>query len=151
MRRNIGQGGADFMDKSGALDICMKYHEKPNHSEEEDFEYTEALSFLIEKTKDPMYMTELGAYYYGKKKFNLALKYYNLAAECGDEYAILDLGYIWYYGRTGVKDYEKAFKYYERAASMGNITARYKMADMYKNGYYVGKDYDKYKEIIESL
>lgn len=124
---------------------------KNNLTDDEEFEYTEALSFLIQETADPRYMMELGGYYYGLRSFDLALKYYDMAAELGFEEANECLGYVWYYGRTGTKDYEKAFKYFSAAAERGNLVARYKIADMYKNGYYVGKDYDKYKEIIREL
>lgn len=66
-------------------------------------------------------------------------------------YAISDLGYIWYYGRTGEKDYEKAFHYFSKAMERGNLIATYKVADMYKNGYFVEKDYGKYKQMLEEL
>ena len=96
-------------------------------------------------------MVELGASYYEDRRFDLALKYYELAAEYGNVYAISDLGYIWYYGRTGEKDYEKAFHYFDTARQMGDLIAAYKVADMYKNGYYVEKDTERYKKIIEDL
>lgn len=124
---------------------------KNNFTEDEEFEFTEALEFMIKETADPRYMMELGGYYYGQKIFDLALKYYEMAAVTGFEPANECLGYVWYYGRTGTKDYEKAFKYFSAAAERGNIVARYKIADMYKNGYYVDKDYGKYKEIIREL
>lgn len=124
---------------------------KNNLTEEEEFEYIEALDYMIKTTTEPRYMMQLGGYYYGQRTFDLALKYYNMAAELGYEEANECLGYVWYYGRTGEKDYEKAFKYFSAAAEKGNPVARYKIADMYKNGYYVDKDYDKYKEIIRGL
>ncbi len=134
-----------------ALKIIRTLGGKNNFTEDEEFEYTEALSFMINETADPRYMMELGGYYYGIRGFDLALKYYDMAAELGFEEANECLGYVWYYGRTGTKDYEKAFKYFSAAAEKGNPVARYKIADMYKNGYYVEKDYGKYKEIIREL
>lgn len=95
--------------------------------------------------------TELGGLYYEDRQFDLALKYYELAAEYNNLYAISNLGYIWYYGRTGERNYEKAFYYFDKARQMGDVIAAYKVADMYKNGYYVEKDYEKYKAIIEDL
>ncbi|MBO4579120.1 MAG: sel1 repeat family protein [Clostridiales bacterium] len=124
---------------------------KTDLTEDEEFEFIEALDYMIRTTSDPRYMMELGGYYYGQRSFDLALKYYDMAAETGYEEANECLGYVWYYGRTGQKDYEKAFKYFTAAADKGNIVARYKIADMYKNGYYVNRDYDKYKEIIRDL
>ena len=134
-----------------ALKIIRTLGGKNNFTEDEEFEYTEALSFMINETADPRYMMELGGYYYGIRSFDLALKYYDMAAELGFEEANECLGYVWYYGRTGTMDYEKAFKYFSAAAEKGNPVARYKIADMYKNGYYVEKDYGKYKEIIREL
>jgi len=131
--------------------IYRSYHHKINPSEEERFQYLETLDFLIHETKDPDYMVELGAAYYEQRHFDLALKYYEMAAEYDHLYAISNLGYIWYYGRTGERNYEKAFYYFDKARSMGDLIAAYKVADMYKNGYDVQQDVHKYQEIIEDL
>ncbi|MCF0136703.1 MAG: sel1 repeat family protein [Lachnospiraceae bacterium] len=131
--------------------IKSAFYRKSAPTEEDVFIFTEALNYLIEETKDPHYMMELGGYYYGEKSFDLALKYYELAAEHKYAPAYDGLGYIWYYGRTGQRDYEKAFKYFSLSRDTGNLQAAYKVADMYKNGYYVEKNYEKYKEIIEEL
>ena len=131
--------------------LLREYYEKTNPAEEDFFLCTEALKFLIEETKNSDYMVELGAMYYEQKEFDLALKYYELAAEYGNIYAISGLGYIWYYGRTGEVNYEKAFYYYDKARQMGNLAAAYKVADMYKNGYYVEQDPGRYRSIIEEL
>lgn len=120
-------------------------------TEEQKFDFTEAMGFLIEETRNPEYMMELGGYYYDWRNFDLALKYYNMAAEFDFESAYECLGYIWYYGRTGMVDYEKAFEFFSKAMKKGNIVAEYKIADMYKNGYFVEKDYEKYKNIIKSM
>lgn len=116
---------------------------------DEEFIFTETLKFLIEEIKDPDYMVQLGGHYYGKKEYDLALKYYEMADTYGNKWAAEGLGYIWYYGRTGEVNYEKAFKYYSKAADNGYLQSKIKVADMYKNGYYVSKDYDKYCRIIE--
>lgn len=134
-----------------AKGILENYYENTNPSEEDRFLYTEALKFLIEETKSDDYMVELGAMYYEQRHFELALKYYEMAAESGNLYAISNLGYMWYYGRTGEKNFEKAFYYFDRARQMGDLIAAYKVADMYKNGYYVEKDQEKYRSIIEEL
>jgi len=134
-----------------AKKIQENYYDLTNPSDEDKFLYTEALDFLISETKDPDYMNELGAMYYSDRDFDLALKYYEMAAEAGNLYATSNLGYIWYYGRTGHKDYEKAFHYFDKARQMGDLISEYKIADMYKNGYYVEKDLDKYRSIIEGL
>ena len=113
--------------------------------------FTEALSFLIEAEHNPKDMMHLGGYYYEIKKFDLALKYYELAVSYDYDPAYECLGYIWYYGRTGERDYNKAFEYFSRLMEKGDPVSTYKIADMYKNGYYVEQNYEKYKEIIEDL
>ena len=130
---------------------CRKFYAITRPTEEDQFLYTEALRYLIEETKDPQVMLELGSFYYEAREFDLALKYYELAAESGNLYAISNLGYIWYYGRTGEKNFEKAFHYFDRVRKMGDTVAAYKVADMYRNGYYVEKDEKKYRQIIEKL
>lgn len=90
--------------------MIRDYYKISLPGEEDDFRYTEALSFIIESTKDPRVMMELGGWYYENRHFDLALKYYEMAAEYNNTEAYVCLGYIWYYGRTGEKDFEKAFK-----------------------------------------
>ena len=131
--------------------IIIDFREISSPSEDEEFVYTEALDFLIKEEDDPDAMMALGGFYYEKKEFDLARKYYEMAAVYDIDYADCCLGYIWYYGRTGQKDYEKAFRHYSRSMKRGNINSAYKVADMYKNGYAVEKDYDKYVSIIEDL
>ena len=120
-------------------------------TEEEVFRFTEAMDFLIRETKQPRYMMSLGSYYYESRRFDLALKYYEMAAAYNDINAAICLGYIWYYGRTGERNFEKAFHYYTKGMEAGDLQSAYKIADMFKNGYYVEKDYEKYCEIIEAL
>ena len=131
--------------------ICRAFSRRSTPTEDDAFLYVEAMDFLIRETARPEYMMELGGWYYGQKKFDLALKYYDLAAEYRWPAAYLCLGYIWYYGRTGKRDYEKAFRNYSLAAESGSTVARYKLADMYKNGYHVEKDYGTYKAMVEAL
>ena len=134
-----------------AMQIARDYYKLTNPTEDDTFMFTEALNYLVTEAKDPNAMAELGGMYYGERQYDLAIKYYEMAAEYDNVYAIAGLGYIWYYGRTGVKDYEKAFHYFSRAKDLGDMEAAYKVADMYKNGYYVEKNPGKYKEIIEDL
>jgi len=112
---------------------------------------TEALDFLIHESGDPRDMMYLGGIYYELKEFDLARKYYEMAAACDHEPAHACLGYIFYYGRTGEPDYERAFYHFKKSADLGNLQSAYKVADMYRNGYYVEQDYDEYVSIIESL
>lgn len=131
--------------------IERDFYRNPKPTEDEVFLFTEAMDYIIQATKDPDAMMSLGGYFYEERKFDLALKYYEMAAEYKSNVAYECLGYIWYYGRTGTRDYEKAFKYFSLAREGGNLVAAYKLADMYKNGYHVEKNYEKYCEIIEEL
>ena len=131
--------------------ICRDYYNLTNPTDEDNFLFTEALRYLVEETKEPRYMLALGGFYYEERRFDLALKYYEMAAKYDDLNAIVGLGYIWYYGRTGERNFEKAFYYYDKARQAGDPVAAYKVADMYRNGYYVDKDLSKYREIIEDL
>ena len=131
--------------------LLKKAYSNGNLTEEDKFELTEALAFLIEETHDPEYMMNLGGIYYEDQQFNLALKYYEMAAGYDYDVAYECLGYIWYYGRTGEVDYKKAYEYFSKAAEVGNVVASYKLADMYRDGKYVEMDYDKYCRTIESL
>ncbi len=137
------------MDIREAKKIVETIGRKASLSREEAFRLTEALEYLIRETHETRWMVELGGYYYEEKRFDLALKYYEMADSYGDAWAPEGLGYIWYYGRTGRRDYEKAFLYYSKAAHQGQLKSKIKVADMYRNGYYVKKDEEKYQAIIE--
>ncbi len=129
----------------------MEFYQKSNPCEEDEFLFVEAMEYLIATENKPEDMMSLGGYYYELRRFDLALKYYEMAASFGIDAADECLGYIWYYGRTGERDYEKAFRHYSKSMKRGNLTCAYKVADMYKNGYYVEKDYEKYVDMIEEL
>ncbi len=131
--------------------ICRRFYRLTNPSEEDRFLVEEALHYLIEETGNPDYMAQLGSVYYEQRQFDLALKYYELAAEYDHTFALVGLGYIWYYGRTGERNYEKAFRCFDRAGKKGDLNAAYKVADMYRRGLYVDKDPDRFREIIEDL
>ncbi len=134
-----------------ARKIAEDFEKMPNPKEKDVFTFTEAMNFLIEELHDPKDMMWLGGYYYEWKNFDLALKYYEMAATYDYDPAYECLGYIWYYGRTGERDYKKAFEYFSKLMDKGDYVATYKVADMYKNGYYVEKDQEKYEKMIEDL
>ena len=96
----------------------------------------EAFDLTIQKYNNPMHINELGAIQYRAKQYDLAEKYYLIAAEKYYLISISNLGYLYYYGRTGKIDYEKAFYWFNKASELGDIPARIKIADMHKNGYY---------------
>lgn len=145
------------MDEINARKIFGKYYDKEILTKEEEFQYLEAGDYLIQKLDDYSVAENIGGYYYGKKEFKLAYKYYLLAKELGSSWANSGLGYIYYYGRVDTPDYKKAYESFNavlkdhRATTFSKIEATFKIADMYKNGYYVEKDINKYREMIESL
>lgn len=134
-----------------ARKLISQFDENKKLTPEDEFVFFEAMNFLIEEEHNPADMMYLGGYYYELKEFDLALKYYEMAASYDYDEAYECLGYIWYYGRTGERDYKKAFGYFSKMMEKGNLVATYKVADMYKNGYYVDKNQKKYEEIIEGL
>lgn len=136
---------------SDALKIVERFENDPIFEKDEEFLYTEALQYLYDKTGEGEYISRLAGFYYEQRRFDLALKYYESAADKGILHAFEGLGYIWYYGRTGKTDYEKAFMYYSKAAEMGSLSSEVKIADMYKNGYFVEKNSDEYKRRIMEL
>ena len=134
-----------------ARKIAESFDKNHNPSEDDIFMFTEAMNFLIEEEHDPADMMYLGGYYYEIKRFDLALKYYEMAATYDYDPAYEGLAYIWYYGRTGERDFKKAFEYFSKLMDKGDPVSTYKVADMYRNGYYVEKDQKKYEQIIEDL
>ena len=80
-----------------ARTIAESFDENHNPSEEDVFMFTEVMNFLIEEEHNPRDMMYLGGYYYEIKKFDLALKYYEMAATFDYDPAYECLGYIWYY------------------------------------------------------
>ncbi len=134
-----------------AEQIVRSFDEGRKFTDEEEFMFIEAMNFLIEERRDPRDMMHLGGYYYELKRFDLALKYYEMAAAMDYDPAYECLGYIWYYGRTGERDFKRAFEYFSKMMDKGDLVATYKVADMYRNGYYVDKDMDKYRSMIEDL
>ncbi len=151
MAYRIGKKSKKDMLASEARLKAIIFKQKSNPSEEDEFLFIEAMEYLIATENRPQDMMELGGYYYELRKFDLALKYYEMASAFDIDAADECLGYIWYYGRTGERDYEKAFMHYSKSMARGNLTCTYKVADMYKKGYYVEKDYEKYISIIEEL
>ena len=54
--------------------MVRDYYKISNPNEEQDFQLIEALSFIIDQTKYPHAMMELGGWYYGRRRFDLAAK-----------------------------------------------------------------------------
>ena len=71
------------MDYKDALKVVREYHNPTDHGRNPRFPYTEALGYLIEKTKKPEYMMELARYYCSERRPDLENKYLEQAAEYG--------------------------------------------------------------------
>lgn len=66
---------------------------------------------------------------------------YELAIQWGCDQSIINMGYIYEYGRIGEPDYAKAFEYYSLAAALTQMSeAVYKLGDMFARGQAVAKD-----------
>lgn len=93
-------------------------------------------------------MNCLGALYYMgdmvEQDYAKAAELYEMAMEHGCYQSIINLGYIYEYGRTGAPDYEKAYRYYSLAAALASSSeAAYKLGDMYSRGRGVKRDMKK--------
>ena len=69
------------MTSKEATKIVQNFDERKKYSAEEEFVFIEALQYLITEDHDPYAMMHLGGYYYEQRRFDLALKYYEMAAE----------------------------------------------------------------------
>ena len=61
-------------------------------------------------------LLNLGVQAYRRGDYEIAKEYYEDAAQLGNSQAACNLGYIYAYGRTGVKDNERAFYYFVQAS-----------------------------------
>ena len=66
---------------------------------------------------------------------------YALADKWGNSQGTVNLGYIYYYGRTGERDYARAFQLFSKAvATDDNPEGLWKLGDMWHKGLFVEKD-----------
>lgn len=172
----LTNGDVDMTERDARIIIRRFFANDEPEGDEAAFE--EACHFLMEVIGDMKVAEALGGYYYGKRRYDLALKYYTLAAENGTTYAWIGLGYIWYYGRLGVRDYEKAYHSFAKAIELLTgrsiecdtfwtldkkvklhnkneydqyINAAYKLADMYRYGLYVEESWEHFAYLIRQL
>ena len=93
----------------------------------------------------------LGEYYSGYERYDLAEKYWLMAAENGFVAAWSGLGDIYSFDESLKRDYKKAFEFYSKGAELDNLYCKYRIAEMYRDGLFVKADPNKHKEIIEEL
>ena len=83
-------------------------------------------------------------YYAGdvvEQDYAKAKELYEIAESKGVEQAMINLGYIYEYGRVGEPDHVKAFMQYAKVAAMCDAPeALYKLGDMYSRAKVVKKD-----------
>ena len=137
----------DIYEKFDAYEIAneLTQLDKPNDLPQFILDYIVDLFTACIEDGNCEAMNDLGAQYYEgcrgfEQDFDKAVYYYNMAAEHGCRQAQENLGYCYYYGRTGVVDYEKAFHYFALGAFDGHLISLYKIGDMYAAGYYVKKN-----------
>lgn len=87
----------------------------------------------------------LGAMYYMgdvvEQDYHIAKRLYELAESKGVIRAMLNLGYIYEYGRCGEPNHMRAYMQYAKVAALtGHPEALYKMGDMYSRAKVVEKD-----------
>lgn len=75
--------------------------------------------------------------------FNFIVELYEEAIKLGNDYAMNDLGALYYDGRGCNQDFAKAVHYFKMAASHGNSKARENLGYYYYYGRSVPVDYEK--------
>lgn len=99
-------------------------------------------------------MNDLGALYYMgdliEQDYAKAADLYEMAANAGCYQSIINLGYIYEYGRTGKPDHAKAYQWYSLAAALApSCEAVYKLGDMFSRGKAVPRDRNKAYRLYE--
>ena len=84
-----------------------------------------------------------GHYYFDRKEFSEAIKWYQKAAERGYAIAQNELGYCYVCGYGVSQDYDEAVKWYRKAADQGHAGAQSNLGLCYKNGYGVNQSYSE--------
>lgn len=69
------------------------------------------------------------------------LKWFNKAAEQGNESAQYHLGLLYYHTKSADGGYSQAAIWYRKAAIQGNVESQYMMGVIYSNGHGVKQDH----------
>ena len=99
-------------------------------------------------------MNDLGALYYMGdlvgQDYAKAAELYEMAADAGCYQGIINLRYIYEYGRTGAPDHIKAYQWYSLAAALApSCEAVYKLGDMFSRGTAVARNMKKAYRLYE--
>jgi len=81
----------------------------------------------------------IGVHYYINKKYDEALKYFNMAIEKDNVYSMAIMGIMYQHGIYFGKNIDLAIKYFERASNKENGTAMLMLGSIYHN---IGSHYD---------
>ncbi|GAB1463585.1 WG repeat-containing protein [Pedobacter sp.] len=76
-----------------------------------------------------------------EKKYTQAFKSFEIAANKGDQEAMVYLGEMYYEGLGVAKDYKKAYEWILKAKNKGNADAAFKLGIMYQYGNGVAQSY----------
>lgn len=96
--------------------------------------YTDAMNRINEIRANMTQLYNHGVSAYEQGKYEDALKFYLIAAECGHTGAQCNLGYCYQYGMGCEKDLSRAVRYYRMAAEQGSGVAELNLAVCYLRG-----------------
>ena len=82
----------------------------------------------------------------GEVNLELAAKWYQKAADMGDDWGMNNLGCCYYNGEGVEQNYERAVEWFRKAIEAENIDAMYNLAICYYNGAGVEQDYEQAAE-----
>lgn len=85
-------------------------------------------------------------YYFGddvQQDYNEAAKWFKVAADAGNIYAIAFMGSIYYSGKGVEQNYYTAARYYKSAADKGDAFAQRNLGDCYFYGHGVEQNYNE--------
>lgn len=99
-------------------------------------------------------INDLGALYYAgefvDQDYAKAAELYKMAVDADCYQGVINLGYIYEYGRTGKPDLTKAYQCYALAAALApTCEAVYKLGDMYSRGGAIPRDMKKAYRLYE--
>ncbi len=111
--------------------------------------YGEAMEKINSIRADMSELYNYGVSAYKKGKYEDAVRFYTIAAECGHRGAQCNLGYCYQQGQGCEVDVQKAVHYYQKAADQGSGIAELNLAICYLHG--TGKLPISYKKANDLL
>ncbi len=86
-----------------------------------------------------------------KEGFLKAIDFYTRSAKLGNNQAMCNLGYCYYYGRGIEADKQRGFEYFMDSAIYNNPEGTMKMGDFYRYGEFVHKNEEKALKLYERV